>query len=180
MTGPVDDWSLPPELATRIRALEGVARDFGRGDWARLEATVRSLQGRPTAWIADERFWFSGKAGIDFTPGENKAFRKLWTRMNGGLAYSVTGREAVDSVRTVRGIDWIERHFVSEDMRIEGSAGTVIERSVQGSPWLAVIGVWNAFCAALMPDRLGPELVAALELAWREAITLTPREELEV
>ena len=59
---------------------------------------------------------------------------------------------------------------------MEGRAATLLERNLGATVWDSVIGVWNAFCAALLSERLDGALLASLEGPWVAAIGRTPRE----
>jgi hypothetical protein len=72
---------------------------------------------------------------------------------------------------------WLDRLAEPrKNRRIEGRATTTLERTFGGDVWLGVVGIWNALVAALLRERLDPDLVAALQGPWRA----TMREELNL
>lgn len=155
------------ELQSRIDALESVARGLTRDQIMTFPAAVRDAP-KLAAWRADERYWYSGTAGVKLTAEEKAALRKLWTRMLAGLSFAVSD-EVVET--------WLARPTLMgrldrlvqprQNVRVEGRATTVLEQALGGEVWRGVIGIWNAFCAALLRDRLEPSLRSDLELIWR-------------
>ncbi len=53
----------------------------------------------------------------------------------------------------------------------EGRATTVIQKSLGSGVWVGVVGIWNAFCEALLGDRLEPALRADLRATWQQVIS---------
>jgi hypothetical protein len=153
------------DLRERLPALELAVRSLTREEIARFAEVVRQPTSANHIWPPDDRFWFSRKADIKLSRAEDKVVRELWTRMNAGLVYAVTGKE-VEA--------WIDRpgFFARLDRigprwsQIEGSAATILERELGGEVWLASIGIWNALCAALLAERLGTSLRDDLATSW--------------
>lgn len=167
-------------LGARIERLEELARGLTKVQLTALAAAIRDAKARVSAWPADERFWFSGRGGAPLTSGEDRAIRQLWTRVQVGLTFAVTQVDIDPSteVRPKQKRGRLARLLQSEEAALEGQAATLLERDSGGEIWLSVTGVWNAFCAALLAERLDPELRTALETPWRIAIGATPRENL--
>src|SRR5207244_1168175 len=49
-------------------------------------AASKQTTPRESIWPTDERFWFSGTAGIKFTAAEDALVRQCWTRVLGALS----------------------------------------------------------------------------------------------
>lgn len=170
----------PMAMRRRIVRLERVARSLAQLDFAKLEGAVRAAEEQESVWSPLDRFWFSGVAGVSLPRPVDREVRPMWTRVLIGLAASLAGKE-------------LDPHFddslsdgpsdlsygLSEGLDIqsvEGEATTLLERSVSGDVWLATIGLWNAFCAALLRDHIPEPLRVSLEAPWRIALGSTPWE----
>lgn len=81
-----------PELTRRLDALESAVRSLSRDEIARFVPVARQSPGGNHEWAPDRRFWFDGTAGLTLSRDEKGAIRELWTRMNAGLVFAVTGR----------------------------------------------------------------------------------------
>ena len=161
------------ELQSRIDALESVARGLTRDQIMSFPAAVRDAPDLG-AWPADERYWYSGTAGVKLTAEEKAALGKLWTRMLAGLSFAVDHEEVEAWVGRPTLMGRLDRLVQPrQDLRIEGRATTVLERALGGEVWRGVIGIWNAFCAGLLRERLEPSLRSDLELTWRNVIGRT-------
>ena len=169
-----------PSLDARVRDLEGLARELTEDHLRDLAVVMKQENIASNAWSAGERYWFSGSGGATLSRYENRAVRKLWTRFQVGLTFAVTGIDINPPADTGRrGLGTrLARLLQPEYIALQGQAATLLERHGGGDIWLPVTGVWNAFCAALLDERLDPELRAALETPWRLAIGATPRERL--
>lgn len=161
----------------RMTELEVLARALTADSIARLAANVKHPASEGTVWNQTTRYWFSGTAGVTLTPGEEQALRKLWTRIQAALLHTHANVD-VDALVRGRGIiarlDKLVRP--DEDLRIQGQAATILPRALGKDVWHAVIGIWNASCAALLCDRLPGPLVADLERGWRVTLGSTPRD----
>ena len=158
------------DLTGRIAALESVARGLTRDQVASFAPAVRDAP-RLAVWHADERFWYSGTAGMNLTADEKAALEQLWTRMLAGLSFAVSHEEVEAWVARPTLTGMLDRLMQPrQNMRIEGRATTVLERSLGGEVWRGVIGIWNAFCAVLLRERLEPSLRADLERTWRSVM----------
>jgi hypothetical protein len=158
------------DFESTIDALESVARGLTREQIASFAAAVRDAPTLVT-WPADERYWYSGTAGLTMTRGEKTALPYLWTRMLAGLAFAVSGEEVEAYVARPTLIGRLDRLLEPRQrIRIEGQATAVIERTLGGEAWRGVIGIWNAFCGALLRERLGPPLRSDLGFAWRSVM----------
>lgn len=158
------------DLQGRIADLERIARGLSPEQILSFVAAVSDA--RPLdAWPADERFWYSGTAGIKLTDAEERARDALWTRMLAGLSFAVNGEEVEAWVARPTVMGRLDRLFEPrQGRRIEGRATTVLERTLGGEVWRGVIGIWNAFCAAMLRERLDPVLRSDLESVWRNVI----------
>lgn len=158
------------ELQSRIDALESVARGLTRDQIMSFPAAVQDAP-RLAAWRADERYWYSGTAGLKLTDAEKSALGKLWTRMLAGLSFAVSDKEVETWVVRPTLMGRLDRLVQPrQNVRIEGRATAVLERALGGEVWRGVIGIWNAFCAALLRERLEPALRSDLELIWRNVM----------
>jgi hypothetical protein len=152
-------------LGRRLERLEQVARGITSAELLSIGANVAGQSGL-SAWPASERYWFSGVAGLDFDQSENRVMRQLWTRLLVGLAFTMGVDLDADGADVDR---WQE---------LEGQATSLLERQLGPDVWIGTVGIWNAFCAALLSERLDPAVRDALEAAWVKAVGLTPRERL--
>lgn len=158
------------EITGRIDALESVARALTRDQIMSFAAAVRDAPAS-AVWPADERFYYSGTAGMKLTANEKGALEQLWTRMMAGLSFAVNHEEVEAWVARPTFMGRLDRLFQPrQNMRIEGRATTVLERTLGGEVWRGVIGIWNAFCAVLLRERLKPPLQSDLELIWRNVM----------
>jgi hypothetical protein len=169
----MDDGGLPTAVAARIRALEAIARTTTRDDLERLGRAVDELHDRKASYT--ESFWTGDTAGMRLSAGENDAFARLWTRMLVGLASAVSGHEVEEHAARRGFLARLDRFAQSPD----AAATETIERALGGSVWRGVLGMWNAFCAALIPERFQPALLHGLEAPWRAALGRTPRETMD-
>lgn len=161
------------ELQTRIGALESVARGLTRDQIMAFPVTVRDAPKLAT-WPADDRYWYSGTAGVKLTDGEKAALETLWTRMVAGLSFAVSNEEVEAWVARPTLMGRLDRLVQPrQSVRIEGRATAVLERTLGGEVWRGVIGIWNAFCAALLRERLEPSLRSDLEFVWRNVMGRT-------
>lgn len=152
-------------LDRRVERLEQVARGITSAELSSIGANVAGQSG-PSAWPSTERYWFSGLAGLDLDQSENRVMRQLWTRLLVGLASAMGVDVDADGADVDR---WQE---------LEGQATSLLERQLGSDVWIGTVGIWNAFCAALLSERLDPTVRDALEAAWVKAVGLTPRERL--
>lgn len=154
------------DLTRRLDALEAEVRSLTRDEITRFATAVRESAGGDVEWAPDRRFWFDGSAGLGLPSDERRAIRELWTRMNAGLVFAVTGKD-VDA--------WIERpglmarldRIGPRSRQVEGWAAAILEREAGGEVWLGAIGIWNALCGALLWDRMSPSLRDDLTVSWR-------------
>jgi hypothetical protein len=158
------------EFQGTIDGLESVARGLTREQITSFAAAVRDAPTLVT-WPADERYWYSGTAGLKMTRGEKTALEHLWTRMLAGLSFAVSGEEVEADVARPTFMGRLDRLVEPRQrIRIEGQATAVIERTLGGEVRRGVIGIWNAFCGALLRERLGPALRSDLGFAWRSVM----------
>jgi hypothetical protein len=158
------------EFQGRIDALESVARGLTRDQIMSFPRAVRDAP-KLAAWRADERYWYSGTAGVKLTAEEKAALGKLWTRMLAGLSFVVNHEEVETWVARQTLMGRLDRLVQPrQNLRLEGRATAVLERALGGEVWRGVVGIWNAFCAALLTDRLDPSLRSDLELIWRKVM----------
>jgi len=171
---------LGADLAAKVHELCRVAGTLDRKDLDRLIEQVASLSGLDR-WPANERYWFSGTAGVKLSRTEDRAMRDMWTCMLGQLTSGIRGAESteqsVDTAQREESASWLRRVLTRN--RVEGSATTQLERASGPDVWLAVTAVWNALCASLLSSSLDDQLRADLEVAWRSALGQTPREILD-
>ena len=155
------------EHQSRIDALESVARGLTRDQIMSFPAAVRDAP-KLAAWPADERFWYSGTGGVTLTADEKAALGKLWTRMLAGLSFAVNNKEVEAWVARPTLMGRLDRLVQPrQNVRIEGRATAVLEGTLGGEVWRGVIGIWNAFCAALLRERIEPSRRSDLEFVWR-------------
>jgi len=165
--------------SARLNSLEEIARELTQDQLNDLAAVIRQEKEPLGAWPADERDWFSGRGGANLSSDDDRAVRRMWTRLQVGLTFAVTGIDIDPPAdRRTKKRGWLARILGPEHGVLEGEAATLLERHGGGGIWLPITGVWNAFCAALLLERLDPELRFALEKPWRLAIGMTPRERL--
>jgi hypothetical protein len=171
-----DDVGLPQAVTARIRALEAIARTTSPDDLRRLGPAVDALRDRKDSFT--QAFWTGDAAGMSFSVVENDAFAKLWTRMLAGLAFALSGHDVEEHVVRAGIMGRLDRLVQPRpDSRIEGAATAILEGALGGSVWNGALEMWNAFCAALIQERLDPTFLQALEAPWRAAaIGPTPRE----
>lgn len=154
------------DLTRRLDALEAAVRSLTRDEITKFATAVRESAGGDVEWAPDRRFWFDGTAGLTLSRDENRAIRELWTRMNAGLVFAVTGREVgawLDRPGILARLDRIG----PRGRQVEGAAATILEREMGGEVWLGAIGIWNALCAGLLADRISAALRADLTGSWR-------------
>jgi hypothetical protein len=162
--------AVPTELEKRIAGLEAVARSMTREQISSFAAAGRNAPASDH-WRAGQPYWFSGTAGLDVSDAEKVALGRLWTRMLAGLAFAVSGEEVVAWVARPTLMGRLDRLVQPRpSLRIEGRATAVLERTLGGGVWTGVIGIWNAFCAALLRERLVPGLRSDLVAAWRDVM----------
>jgi hypothetical protein len=126
------------------------------------------------SWRSDERYFYSGTGGVKLDAEQRAAVARLWTRMMAGLAFAVSGEEVEEWVARPSVMGRLDRLVQPrQSVRIEGRATAIIERALGGDVWKGVIGVWNAFCAALLRERLEPAVRLDLERAWRAGIGMS-------
>jgi hypothetical protein len=158
------------ELQSRIDALESVARGLTRDQIMSFSSAVRDAP-KLAAWRADERYWYSGTAEVKLTAEEKAALGKLWTRTLAGLSFVVNHEEVETRVARPTLMGRLDRLVQPrQSVRLEGQATAVLERALGGDVWRGVIGIWNAFCAALLTDRLDPPLRSDLGVIWRNVM----------
>lgn len=89
--------------------------------------------------------------------------------MLAGLSFAVNHEEVEAWVARPTLVGMLDRLVQPrQNQRIEGRAPTVLERSLGGDVWRGAIGIWNAFCAVLLRERLEPSLRSDLERIWRK------------
>jgi hypothetical protein len=152
----------------RIAALEQVVRGLASAELDELFAAAQSTPTTGTWPSSDLPFWFQGAGDVRLTEEHEDALGALWTRLLAGTAFAISGEE----VET-----WVDRpgfgarlnRFVQprEERRIEGRATEIIERRIGGRISEGFAGIWNAACAALLTEDLGPALFADLQAVWR-------------
>lgn len=126
------------------------------------------------SWRSDERYFYSGTGGVKLDADQKAALARLWTRMMAGLAFAVSGEEVEEWVARPTLMGRLDRLVQPrQSIRVEGRATTVMERALGGEWWRGVIGIWNAFCAALLRERLEPQLRLDLDRAWRTGIGMS-------
>lgn len=154
------------DLVRKVGALERLARGFTQEQIASFTATVTEAPPLET-WPADRPFWLSGTPGVHLTDVERAALEAAWTRMLAGLAFAVSGEEVEQWIARPTLMGRLDRLVQPRrSQRIEGRATAVLERALGGSVWAGVIGIWNAFCSALLEERLDPRLRSDLDRAW--------------
>lgn len=154
------------ELDQRIKALEAIARGLSRAQLAEFIAGVRNAP-KLSAWPAGEAFWYQGTNGVKLTNAENHALERLWARMLAGLAFAVSGERVEEWIARPGWLARLDRLLEPRPwLQIEVRATTVLERTMSGDIWQGVIGIWNAFCAALLVHRLERQLSADLQAVW--------------
>jgi hypothetical protein len=165
--------TITPLHLSRIERLQAIARGMTREQIAGMAGAVRTSPAG-SAWRADESFGLSGTGGLKLDAEEKAALERLWTRMLAGLAFAVSGEQVEEWVARPTLIGRLDRLVQPrKSARIEGRATAVIERALGGEVWRGVIGIWNAFCAALFRERLEPTLRLDLERAWRTGIGMS-------
>ncbi|HET8587098.1 MAG TPA: hypothetical protein VFM74_04410 [Candidatus Limnocylindria bacterium] len=153
--------------ATQVAALESDVRSLTRDEVERFGVAVRRAAQVEGQWPADRRFFFDGTADVNLSKEDALALRDLWTRMNAGLVYAVTGSEIfawIDRPRLLARLDRIGPRW----RQVEGGAATILERELGADVWLAATGIWNALCAQLLEDRLAAPLRQDLMKSWRD------------
>ena len=168
-------------LGRRVERLEALARELTAADLLSIAKVIDQSDTRTAPWAPSERYWFSGHGGATLGAPENRAIRTLWTRLQAAVTMAVTGVDLDRDVEKSGVVAILDRLFEpSRDHRIEGKAAALLERRVGAGVWDSVIGVWNAFCAALLSEKLDPALRASLEAPWRTVLGRTPRETLGI
>lgn len=132
------------ELTRRMDTLESAVRSLSRREIARFARVGRESPGGSHEWAPDRRFWFDGTADLTLTRDEEGAIRELWTRMNAGLVFAVTGREVGA---------WIDRPGVFARLdrigprgrQVEGAVATILEREMGGEVWLVRLASGTRF-----------------------------------
>lgn len=153
-------------MAHRIAALERVARGLSREGIALFTQAVKDAA-PGTPWPTDARYWYSGTAGVSLTSEETDALSCLWSRMLVGLAFAATHENIEAWVARPSLLGKLDRLVEPRrSHQLEGRATTVLEGSLGGDVWRGVIGIWNAFCAALLQQRLDSTLRDDLERTW--------------
>jgi hypothetical protein len=162
--------TITPFHLSRIERLEAIARGLTREQISGMAGAVRTSEAasgsRPV-----EAYWLAGPTGVKLDAEEKAALARLWTRTLAGLAFAVSGEEVEEWVArpTLMGrLDMLVQP--RQSVRIEGRATAVIERTLGGGVWQGVVGIWNAFCAALLRERLEPTLRLDLERAWKSGV----------
>ena len=148
-----------------MRVLESEVRTLTSGEIRRFVDVVRESSGGDHLWPPDHRFFFDGTAGLKLSREEETSLRQLWTRMNAGLVYAITGNDVenwIDRPGLLARLDRIGPRW----SQIEGRAASILERELGGEVWLGTIGIWNALCAALLGARLSAELRGSLSATW--------------
>jgi hypothetical protein len=165
-------------LDERIRRLEQTARAMTR---TQIEAfgPATKRAGRLPSWRSDYPFWFQGTGTARLSGAENKALERSWDRMVVGLAFAATGVDADEPPPPLPQGASLWRRFLRWDRASAGPeqrATSLLEREMGGDVWLATVGIWNAFCSALLADRLEAPLRRDLETPWRAVIGSLPFE----
>jgi hypothetical protein len=156
----------PP--GAHVPALEREVRSLSRDEITGIAEAVRlGAREGEHRWPPAERFWFDGTADTHLSSDEGGVLRELWTRMNAGLVYAVTAREVDAWIERPGLLAGLDRMGTSQRNRIEGAAATILERELGSEAWEGAIGIWNALCAALLADRLAPDLREDLMASWR-------------
>ena len=140
---------------------------------AQVEEFTRAVRSAPTLpkWPADERYWYSGTAGLKLTREEQIVLRHLWTRMLASLAFAVSAEDVEASVGRKTLVGRLDRLVEPRRrIRIEARAGDVLEGALGGEVWLGVVGIWNALCTVALRRRLDEPLRSDLAYAWRTVI----------
>ncbi len=164
-------------LAHRVEHLEKLVRGLTATDLLSIGKAIEKSDLRAARWAPSERYWFSGRGGATLGRVEDRAVRTLWTRLQATVTLALTGVDLDRDEEKSGFLATLDRLFEpSRDHRIEGKAAGLLERQLGAGIWDSVIGVWNAFCAALLFERLDPELRTSLEATWRTVLGRTPRE----
>jgi hypothetical protein len=157
------------DLDRGVAVLEKVARRLSQEQLDALAAAVRNAP--PSAvWDANERYWFSGTAGLRLNRAEEAALRRLWTRIQASLVFAVTGEEIESRVEGATAMARLDRLLSSRRDLSEGWSAMVLERAMGTDVWFAVIGIWNAMCAALLAKRMSEDIRKALQEPWRQVL----------
>ncbi len=168
-------------LGRRIERLEAFARELTAADLSSIGKAIDQSDARAAPWGPSERYWFSGRAGAVLGPADDHAVRTLWTRLQAAVTLAVTGVDLDHDDEKSGVVASLDKLFEpSRDHRIEGRAATLLERRLGAGIWDSLIGVWNAFCAALLSEKLDPALRTSLEAPWRTVFGSTPRETLGI
>jgi hypothetical protein len=166
----------PVQLDDRIGQLELTARAMSRTQIMAFGPAIKG-SGRLPAWRSDFPFWFQGTADVKLTKDEGEAMQRLWTRMLIGLAFAVTGDdvEAPAPALPARASVWQRlKRWDRANTDPERRATFLLEHELGGDVWLATVGIWNAFCADLLADRLEPQLRSDLMTPWRAVMRSIP------
>ena len=152
----------------RIAALEQVVRGLAPAELDELVAAARSAPTSGTWPSSDLPFWFQGTAELPLTEDQEEAIGNLWTRLLAGTAFAISGEEVETWVARTGLRARLDRAVrPREERRIEARATEIIERRFGGKVLVAFVGIWNAACAALLTEDLGPALFADLQAVWR-------------
>jgi hypothetical protein len=136
-----------------------------------FEALKTAAESTPTSgrWPSSELpFWFRGTADVRLTSEQQDALKALWTRLQAGAAFAVSGEEVatwVDRPGLMARLDRIVQP--RQNARIEGRATAILEERFGREVWVGFVAIWNAACAALLEDVLDPGTFADLQAAWR-------------
>lgn len=158
----------------RIERLEAIARRLTREQITSMAGAVRISQAASGS-RAVEAYWLAGPTRVKLDPEEKAALARLWTRTLAGLAFAVSGEEVEEWVARPTLMGRLNNRLVQprQSVRIEGRSTAVIERTLGGEVWQGVVGIWNAFCAALLQERLEARFRLDLERAWRTGLRLS-------
>jgi hypothetical protein len=158
-----------PDDRAQIAAIVKTLPQLDRHRLAELAALARSHPAT-SLWPGDERFWWSGTAGLQLGSRVTiKLMQGLWEAILARIARDLIVTDAPEGHAPRSRI--VRFHFPATPTSLfsEGEAVTVIERLADGEAWTGIVPIWNACVAALLEHELGPELMVALESAWIRA-----------
>lgn len=159
-------------LGRCVGRLEALARGLTAADLASIGKATDQSDARAGPWGPLERYWFSGRGGAVLGLADHHAVRTLRTRLQAAVTLAVTGVDLDRADEQSGVVATLDKPFEPARLhRIEGKTAALLERHLGAGIWDCVMGVWNAFCAALLSEKLGPALRTSLEApdirAWR-------------
>ena len=162
-------------LLKGVAELQELTSSITLEEFKLLGPAVRERESRKQdVWVASDRFWFSGTAGLSFSRIEDQATRLLWTRLLVGIARLTSGQDLGPGGPETEMPSGLRQTLDAQS--IEGRATTIIERELGSDGWTSATGAWNAACTALLSEHFELELRQSLEAPWLSVFGWTPRE----